>query len=95
MTTEEIVAIDNRPVCQPIAFCIRKLLGRGFTILNNGDYKEDCQRPNDESLYFRLQSPSTLDALDLNDDTYYLAQWGTNSYMCECHYHMVKLVSVV
>ena len=64
-------------------------------MLNNGDYKVDHQRPNNDSLYFRLQSPVKLDTLDLYEDTYYVAHLGNDDYMCECHYHMVKLVDVV
>ena len=95
MTTKDIVAVDNRSVCQPIAFLVGRLIDRGFTMLNNGDYKVDHQRPNNESLYFRVQSPVKLDTLDLYEDTYYVAYLGDNDYMCECHYHMVKLVDVV
>ena len=95
MNTTDMMAIDNRPVCQPVAFLVRRVLDKGFTMLNNGDYKVDYTIPNDQSLYFRLQSPVKLDTLDLTDDTYYLAQWGVDNYMCECHFHMVKLVDVV
>ena len=96
MNTEEIVAVNNRPVCEPVAFLIRRLLDRGFTILNNGDYQgEDPFRPNEKSLYFVLQSPVRLYTLDLNEDAYSLAHFGENAFMCECHYHMVKLVDGV
>ena len=96
MTTNEIVAVDNRPVCQPVTFLIKRLLERGFTVINNGDYQgEDPYRPSDKSLYFVLQSPVKLDTLELNNDAYYLAHFGENAFMCECHYHMVKLFDVV
>jgi hypothetical protein len=95
MNTSDMVAVDNRPVCQPIAFFVGRLLDRGFTMLNNGDYKVDYLIPNDQGLFFRLKSPIKLDTLDLTDDRYYLADGGINSYMCECHFHMVKLVDVV
>ena len=97
MNTADMVAVDNRPVCQPMAFLIRRLLDRGFNMLNNGDYKEeDYPMLNPESLFFRLQSPVNLETLDLKDDAYYLAHFGGQThFMCECHYHLVKLVDVV
>ena len=96
MTTSEVIAFDDRPVCQPVTFLIRKVLERGFTMINNGDYQgEDPYRPNDKSLYFVLQSPVRIDTLDLTNDAYYLANFGKNAFMCECHYHMVKLLDVV
>ena len=95
MTTEVLVAYDHRPVCSPIVFALSRLLERGFVLLNQGDYQVDYPRPNDESLYFRLQSPAQLETLDLTEATYNLAQWAPDNYMCECHYHMVKLVDVV
>lgn len=65
-------------------------------MLNNGDYKEeDYPMPNPDSLFFRLQSPVELNTLDLSDDTYYVAHLGSDVFMCECHYHLVKLIDVV
>lgn len=95
MATEAIVAFDNRPICQPVVFFIGRLLNRGFTILNYGDYKADYLVPNDESLHFRLQSSVKLDTLDLYEDSYYVAHIENNDYMCECHYHLVKLIDVL
>ena len=96
MNIEDMMAVDNRPICQPMAFLLRRLFDRGFTMLNNGDYKEkDYSMPNPESLFFRLQSPVKLDTLDLDDDTYYVAHLGSDVFMCECHYHLAKLIEVV
>ena len=87
---------NTNTACEPITTFIKKLIAKGFILLSNGDYiGEPFTRPNDDSLFFRLESPMDLERIDLSDDSYYLANWGRNTYMCECHYHMVKLVSAV
>ncbi len=56
--------------------------------------REDPFRPNDKSLYFVLRSPVKLATLDLFDAAYYLAHFGEDTFMGECHYHIVKLLEV-
>ncbi len=81
-------------VCEPIATFLRKLTEKGFIVLDNGAYSaEPTTKPDPDSLYFRLQSPKQLATFNLTDDACYLATFGLNTYMCECHYHLVKLVS--
>ena len=85
---------NSNPACEPITTFLKKLTTKGFVMLDNGNYVgEPGTRPDPESLYFRLQSPINLEVLDVSDDAYYLAGFGKNTYMCECHYHMVKLVN--
>lgn len=85
----------NYAICKPIEDFLNKLIEKNFIILNNGDYEGEPGDviPNKKSLYFRLRSPIRLENVDLIDDAYELAAFGKDTYMCECHYHLVKLVS--
>ena len=92
------LTVGNLPVCEIVATFIDSLIQRGFVILNNGDYEglpDDEVRPIPDALFFRLQSPVKLETLDLTEYNHYMARIGSNNtYMCECHYHLIRLESV-
>lgn len=97
MISDDFSIGNGRVVCSRTRTVVEKLLSKGFLMLNNGDYQddnpEDAFRPDPDSLYFRLLSPTDLNTIDLAKDTYELASLGDNLYMCECHYHLVKIVT--
>lgn len=98
MSTDELIT-SGPPVCKVVATFIESLVQRGFVILNKGDYEglpDDDVYPIPDALFFRLQSPVELETLDLTEYNEYMARIGdNNTYMCECHYHLIRLESVV
>lgn len=88
---------NGREVCLPIRKFIEILLSKGFLMLNNGDHVNKDPKldflPDPKSLYFRLLGPVDFSPVDVDKDGYELAILGDNMYMCECHYHLVIIVS--
>lgn len=86
--------ISGQSICEIVATFVNTLKSKGFTIINDGNYDQEKDKmPDPDSLYFRLRSPVNLGEIDLTDETYYLVTFSGNLYMCECHYHLVKLIS--
>lgn len=81
--------------CKTVNNFIERLVARGFTMLNEGNWnyeEENFPVPNADRLFYKLESPVDLDEIDLTDETYCLAHLGSNVWMCEWHYNLVKLV---
>ena len=89
------LAYNGQIICEPIKMSIDRLTNIGFVLLNNGDDPSTLfYDVGPKSLHFKLEGPTTsFNELSLKDATYYLAPLGSNMFMCECDYHVVKLVA--
>lgn len=80
--------------CGTVKTFIENLENKGFLLIYNGDDPDAPDlSPTPDSLHYTLQSPVPLNELNLEEDTYPLAPIATNLWMCEWHYHFVRLIS--
>lgn len=92
---DNAITFRGHASCGTVKSFIEKLEAKGFLLIYNGDEPgtppELDFTPN--SLHYVLQSPVPLHELNLDEEVYDLAPVGDHVYMCEWHYHFVKLIS--
>lgn len=93
MTAVVNLAYDGQIICEPIGVTMQRLTDIGFVLLNNGDDSSTLFFDvGPKSLHFKFFGPIPLSEVESNYATYYLAPLSKDMFMCECHYHIIKLV---
>lgn len=88
------LAYNGQIICTPIKESIERLISLGFALLNNGDDPSTLFFDvGPKSLHFKLKGPVDLNEFAIANATYHLAPLGDNMFMCECDYHVVKLIT--